>query len=98
MKIAIAGLKTAHVKRVFAKHFSIVANKPDVVVSYGGGGTMLYFERIYSGSPKLAIRNSSKCGICKSKKTKSIHKASEKIYCDSAIEEIIKRLKQKAFK
>lgn len=97
MKIAIAGLKTTRIKRILAQHFPMGGKTPDVVVSYGGDGTLLYSERIYPGVPKLAVRSSSKCSACKSKKNKSIHKASEKIYCDSAIGEIISRLKQKRF-
>ncbi|MEM4255619.1 MAG: hypothetical protein QXR53_04830 [Candidatus Norongarragalinales archaeon] len=98
MKMTVVGLKPTRIKRVFAKHFVVSAKKPDFVVSYGGDGTLLHAERVYPGVPKLAVRNNAKCEVCKSKKTKTLHKASEKIYCDSAASEIILRLKQKKFK
>lgn len=38
----------------------IVADKPDVVICYGGDGTLLAAERAYPGIPKAPIRNSRK--------------------------------------
>ncbi|MDD5415522.1 MAG: hypothetical protein PHE48_00780 [Candidatus Daviesbacteria bacterium] len=44
--------------------FEIVHSNPDVIISYGGDGTLLYSERIYPGIPKLPIRASSVCKKC----------------------------------
>ncbi len=37
---------------------------PDVVVTYGGDGTLLGSERDYPGIPKLPLRNSQICHLC----------------------------------
>ncbi len=42
----------------------IVDSSPDVVISYGGDGTLLTSERIYPGIPKLPIRDSRICNKC----------------------------------
>ncbi|MDD5147621.1 MAG: hypothetical protein PHV63_03705 [Candidatus Daviesbacteria bacterium] len=44
--------------------FEIVHSNPDVIISYGGDGTLLYSERIYPGIPKLPVRASSVCKKC----------------------------------
>jgi len=92
------GFKSGKILRSFSKHFKLDSKKPDFVVSYGGDGTLLYSERIYPGIPKLAIRSNRKCALCAKKTARTIHKASEKIYCDSAIEEIIGCLKKRQYK
>ncbi|MBI2971615.1 MAG: NAD(+)/NADH kinase [Candidatus Aenigmarchaeota archaeon] len=38
--------------------------RPDIVISLGGDGTLLYAERAYPGVPKLPIRNKSICNVC----------------------------------
>ncbi len=38
--------------------FEIVANHPEVVVSYGGDGTLMESEYLYPGVPKLYLKNS----------------------------------------
>lgn len=44
--------------------FEIVQENPDVVISYGGDGTLLSAERQYPGIPKLPLRNSQICNKC----------------------------------
>lgn len=44
--------------------FEIANSNPDIVISYGGDGTLLFAERTYPGIPKLPIRNSSVCKKC----------------------------------
>ncbi|MCL5784849.1 MAG: hypothetical protein M1142_05880 [Patescibacteria group bacterium] len=44
--------------------FQIVTEHPDVIISYGGDGTLLYAERMHPGAPKLPIRDSSVCKKC----------------------------------
>ena len=53
-------------KRLVAQYgFSYDEKKPDVVVTYGGDGTLLHAERVYPGVPKLPIRGGvSVCHHC----------------------------------
>lgn len=44
--------------------FEIVEDNPDVIVSYGGDGTLLAAERQFPGIPKLPIRDSKVCKKC----------------------------------
>lgn len=39
-------------------------DRPDVVVSYGGDGTLLGAEREWPGVPKVALRDSRRCRTC----------------------------------
>lgn len=71
-----------------------LSGKPQVIFSYGGDGTLLYAERIFPGVLKLPIRSKEKCKTCSRKKSTKIHRATEKIYCESSLQEIIKRQKQ----
>lgn len=45
---------------------------PDVVVSYGGDGTLLFSEREFPGIPKLPIRNSQYCHKCSNHDDKKV--------------------------
>ncbi len=52
-----------------AKGFSVVPSrpgrtKPDMAVSFGGDGTILYSEKILPGVPKLCVRASKACIKC----------------------------------
>lgn len=53
-----------------ANHFRIVTKKPDVVISFGGDGTLLKAEAQYPSIPKLALRKAQEYGI---RKTHSVH-------------------------
>ncbi len=44
--------------------FSYDTARPDIVISYGGDGTLLHAERRYPGVPKLQLRNSATCKKC----------------------------------
>lgn len=44
--------------------FDIVISNPDMVISYGGDGTLLSSERQFPGLPKLPLRNSQVCKKC----------------------------------
>ena len=39
-------------------------NKPDVVICFGGDGTLLHAERLHEGVPKLVIKDGSICKTC----------------------------------
>ncbi len=44
--------------------FEIVISNPNLIISFGGDGTLLSAEREYPGIPKLPIRNSAVCNKC----------------------------------
>lgn len=61
MKITIVGLQKAALADHIASHFSdleVVEEGGEVIVCYGGDGTLLWGERNYPGVPKVMIRNS----------------------------------------
>ena len=96
-KFAMVGRNAGRMEKVFSRHFEIDRKAPDVIVTYGGDGTILHSERAYPGIPKLSLRHPKKCPKCALKKTKTIHKATEKIYCENGLEKIIARLKDGKF-
>jgi len=49
---------------VLSYSLNVVTENPDVVISYGGDGTLLAAEREYPGIPKLPMRNSLVCKKC----------------------------------
>lgn len=55
--------------------FEIVTSNPDIMISYGGDGTMLSCEREYPGVPKLAIRDSKFCIKCSKHDDKTLLQA-----------------------
>jgi len=65
MKVLLTGKNAKNIEPL-AKQlgFEIVTAKPDVIISYGGDGTLLSSERIYPGIPKLPIRDSLICNKC----------------------------------
>ncbi len=61
MKLLIVGRNKEEVASLLKKHkdaFKIVSNNPEVVVSYGGDGTLMESEYLYPGVPKLYLKNS----------------------------------------
>lgn len=67
MKVAICGLAKAELGRYIKTHYShwdIVQQKPELVLCYGGDGTLLFAERQYPGVTKVMIRNSRVCYHC----------------------------------
>lgn len=74
MKIHIVGLQRAalheYLQQTHADDFDIVseedalAGNADIIVCYGGDGTLLYGERLFPGTPKVMIRNSQVCHSC----------------------------------
>ncbi|MEW6617395.1 MAG: hypothetical protein AB1333_03175 [Patescibacteria group bacterium] len=46
--------------------FEIVSGSPDIVISYGGDGTLMRAEHMYPGIPKLPLRASAVCKLCSS--------------------------------
>ncbi len=65
MKVALVGRDAEEiVDLVKSFGFEIVTQKPDVVISFGGDGTLLSAERQFPSLPKLPIRNSQLCKKC----------------------------------
>ncbi len=63
--IVSKGSKEEVEKKLEENNIEYNSEKPDVVVSYGGDGTLLIAEREYPGVPKLVIRGDSKiCNKC----------------------------------
>lgn len=65
MKILLLGKNAKDIEGfVRDAGLEIVASGPDVILSYGGDGTLLASERQYPGIPKLPIRDSAICVKC----------------------------------
>lgn len=70
MKVLLHDKYAKDIKALVKKlGFDIVTNNPDVVISYGGDGTLLSSERHYPGIPKLPIRNDTICNKCSEHQT-----------------------------
>lgn len=65
MKVAIVGRDAKNiVALVKSFNLEIVDKNPDMVISFGGDGTLLSAERQFPQVPKLPIRNSAVCNKC----------------------------------
>ena len=95
--VAVIGRSSKKIRKAFTKRFKTDFEKPDFVVTYGGDGTILYAERLYPGIPKIAFRNRKKCAQCSEKKINAIHKATHKVYCESCLDNGIKKLVESKF-
>lgn len=61
MRITIVGPEKEKALALIQKHgnfFKVTVNNPEVVISYGGDGTLMEAEHLYPGVPKLYLRNS----------------------------------------
>lgn len=72
MKVLIFGKNTESL--VKSQDFEIVESNPDLIISYGGDGTLLSSERQYPGIPKLPLRNSRICNKCSKHEDKIVLK------------------------
>lgn len=65
MKVAVVGRHRRYVEEELPKYGLKLSKKnPDVVISYGGDGTILQSEIMYPGIPKIFIRHSYLCIKC----------------------------------
>ncbi len=65
MKVFLYGKNSADLKQVLSQYgFEETSSHPDLIISYGGDGTLLASERDYPGIPKLPIRDSHVCVKC----------------------------------
>ena len=65
MKILLFG-KNSKNTEVLVKTFGfeVVNKNPNIIISYGGDGTLLSSERVHPSIPKLPMRNSQICRKC----------------------------------
>lgn len=65
MKILLYGKNSKNIEPLVKDlGLEIVTSSPDVIISYGGDGTLLSCEREFPDIPKLPIRNSQFCNKC----------------------------------
>jgi len=66
MKIQLFGADAGELRTEIGKHpsFTLVEENPDVIICYGGDGTLLSAERTWPGVPKAPIRNSRRGNRC----------------------------------
>ena len=70
MKILLYGKNSQDIKSTAEElGFEIVTENPDVLISYGGDGTLLASEREFPEVPKLPIRDSKVCKKCSDHET-----------------------------
>ena len=77
MKVAVVGYRKDYFEDEIRKEkkIELTDNNPDIVIAFGGEGTFLYSEMIYSGIPKVLVYHSSKCRSCKNHNYRKIVKA-----------------------
>jgi NAD+ kinase len=70
MRLQLYGKNAQDISDIAQKlGFEIVNEHPDVLITYGGDGTLLAAERQYPNIPKLPIRDSKVCKKCSEHET-----------------------------
>jgi NAD kinase len=65
MKVCIFGKESEKIADLVKKSgFDIVGKNPDIIVSYGGDGTLMKSEFQFPGVPKLILKGSRICKLC----------------------------------
>jgi hypothetical protein len=65
IKVGLFGKNSDSIRHLIAEYgLELVEDHPDVLISYGGDGTLLSAERKYPSIPKLPIRDSKVCKKC----------------------------------
>lgn len=65
MKVSLFGKNSDSIRHLIPEFgLEQVEDKPEVIISYGGDGTLLSAERKYPSIPKLPIRDSKVCKKC----------------------------------
>lgn len=73
MKLLLYGKNSADIKPLCEEMgFEIVDKNPDVIITYGGDGTLLASERKFPEVPKLPIRDSKVCKKCSGHETEHL--------------------------
>lgn len=65
IKVGLFGKNSDSIRHLIPEFgLQLVEDHPDVIISYGGDGTLLSAERKYPSIPKLPIRDSKVCKKC----------------------------------
>lgn len=65
MRVLLFGRNVKNIEKLVKNlGFEVVDKNPDVILSYGGDGTLLSAENQFPNLPKLPIRNSDVCKKC----------------------------------
>lgn len=66
MKVALVSLhNVSNIEGMLKKlGFEIASKDPDLVIASGGDGSILYSERLFPSTPKLAVKRSRLCRKC----------------------------------
>lgn len=65
MKVSLFGKNSDSIRHLIPEYgLELTDDQPEVMISYGGDGTLLSMERKYPGIPKLPIRDSKVCKKC----------------------------------
>ena len=65
MNVIVVGTKSHEAVDIVTKAgFTIVDKNPEMVICYGGDGTILRSEHEFPGVPKVALRDSRVCKLC----------------------------------
>lgn len=79
IKVFLFGKNSDSIRHLLPIHrLQQVEDKPDIIISYGGDGTLLSAERKYPSIPKLPIRDSKVCKKCPLHTTESLLEALSK--------------------
>lgn len=75
MKVALFGKNSDSIRHFIPEYgLELSEDKPEVIISYGGDGTLLSVERKYPSIPKLPIRDSKVCKKCPAHTTEHLLK------------------------
>jgi NAD+ kinase len=65
MRVSLFGKNSDSIRHFIPEYgLELVEDQPEVIISYGGDGTLLSAERKYPSIPKLPIRDSKVCKKC----------------------------------
>jgi NAD+ kinase len=67
LRVQVVGLQRKSLIAYLRKQhpgLTVVDRKPDLIICFGGDGTLLYGERMHPGIPKVLLRNSLICQSC----------------------------------
>ncbi len=65
MKAILFGAHSHEATELVKKEgFTLLEKNPDIIICYGGDGTILRAEHEYPGVPKVALRDSRVCKLC----------------------------------
>lgn len=95
-RVAVVGRNFSVIERALKDHgFYVTKTDPQMVVSFGGDGTLLYSERLYPSVPKIRVRHDSLCGQCQKDKKTAKHPVPGRqslFFCRNCFPEVASKL------